>query len=118
MARSFGCRYSSDCLGFRRTWVMCSIPDLPKVLREMRRLLKPDGQLIFIEHGLSGDPRVQKWQNRITPIWRRIGGGCMLNNKIDDLIRSAGFQITELHTGYIRGPRPLKYIYRGSARPS
>jgi ubiquinone/menaquinone biosynthesis C-methylase UbiE len=100
------------------TWVMCSIPDLPSVLREMKRVLKPDGRLIFIEHGLSADSKVQKWQNRLTPIWRRIGGGCTLNKKIDDLIRSAGFQITELNTGYIQGFRPLTYIYQGSARPS
>jgi len=100
------------------TWVMCSIPDLAKVLGEMRRVLKPDGQLIFIEHGLAPEPQVQKWQNRLTPIWSRIGGGCKLNKKIDDLIQSASFQITELNTGYIRGPRPLKYIYRGRARPS
>ncbi|MHB1426475.1 MAG: class I SAM-dependent methyltransferase [Gemmataceae bacterium] len=100
------------------TWVMCSIPDLPRVLREINRVLKPDGRLIFAEHGLSADPEVQKWQNRITPIWRRMGGGCTLNKKIDDLIGSAGFQITELNTGYIRGLRPLTYIYQGSARPS
>lgn len=100
------------------TWVMCSIPDLPRVLREIKRVLKPDGRLLFAEHGLSADPEVQKWQNRLTPIWRRIGGGCMLNKKIDDLIGSAGFQITDLNTGYIRGLRPLTYIYQGSARPS
>lgn len=98
------------------TWVMCSIPDLPSTLREMKRVLKPDGRLIFVEHGLSTDPEVQKWQHRLTPIWRRIAGGCTLNKKIDDLISSAGFEITELDTSYIRGPRPLTYIYRGSAR--
>jgi hypothetical protein len=60
--------------------------------------LKPDGRLLFVEHGLSPDPKVQAWQHRLTPIWKRIGGGCHLNRKIDDLIRPAGFDIVELQT--------------------
>ena len=60
------------------TWVLCSVCEDLAVLREMRRVLRPGGQLIFIEHGLSPDPKVKAWQNRITPIWRRLGGGCCL----------------------------------------
>ncbi len=75
------------------TWVMCSIVNLRHVLREMKRVLKRDGQLLFIEHGLSPDPRVQKWQNRIAPIWSRMSGGCCVNKKIDDLICGSGFTL-------------------------
>ena len=81
----------------------------------MARVLKPDGQLIFIEHGLAPDRSVAGWQNRITPIWRRIGGGCHLNKKIDELIERAGLQIRELKTSYLPGPRPMSYTYEGIA---
>lgn len=99
------------------TWVMCSIVNAASVLGEMKRVLKSEGRLMFIEHGLSPDPRVQKWQNRITPIWSRLGGGCCVNKKIDDLIRGSGFTIMELQNLYIPGPRSLKYIYQRCARP-
>jgi hypothetical protein len=72
--------------------------------------------LIFVEHGLSPDPKVRAWQDRINPLWRRVAGGCNLNRKIDDLVRSAGFQISELRTEYLSGPRPMTYTYEGSAR--
>ena len=87
------------------TWVLCSILEDLSALREMKRVLKPGGQLIFIEHGLSSDPKIKAWQNRITPIWKRLGGGCCLNKKIDDLISCAGFAITELRNT-LRWPRP------------
>jgi hypothetical protein len=84
---------------------MCSIVNLRQMLREMKRVLKRDGQLLFIEHGLSPDPRVQKWQNRIAPIWSRASGGCCVNKKIDDSICGSGFTLTELANLYIPGPR-------------
>lgn len=99
------------------TWTLCTIPDPGRALSEMRRVLKPGGQLLFIEHGRSPDPRVLAWQDRLTPLWRRIGGGCHLNRKIDELILAAGFRITQLETGYTRGPKPFAYLYRGLALP-
>jgi hypothetical protein len=80
-------------------------------------VLRLDGQLRFVEHGLSPDAGVRKWQEWLTPIWSRCAGGCHLNRKIDDLVRSGGFQIAQLSTGYARGLRPLTYMYEGSAIP-
>jgi len=98
------------------TWTLCSIPDVSKALLQVKRVLKPTGQLIFVEHGLAPDPSVQSWQNRINPIWKPIAGGCNLNRKIDDLITSAGFEMSELQTTYLLGPRPLTFTYRGIAQ--
>ena len=97
------------------TWTLCSIADAPKALREMKRVLKTSGRLIFLEHGRAPDPGVADWQERITPLWKNITGGCHLNRKIDDLITTAGFRITELKTFYVRGPRPMTYTYQGAA---
>ena len=98
------------------TWTLCSIPDASSALRQIRRVLKPDAQLIFLEHGRAPDAPVVAWQDRLTPVWKRIGGGCQLNRKIDDIIQSAGFQIVELTTRYLPGPRPMTYTYQGLAR--
>ena len=97
------------------TWTLCSIPDAPQALREMRRVLKPGGQLLFVEHGLSPDASVKKWQDRLTPIWKRIAGGCHLNRPISGLLEQAGFHITHLATGYMKGPKPMTFLYEGSA---
>jgi ubiquinone/menaquinone biosynthesis C-methylase UbiE len=97
------------------TWTLCSIPDPLAALREMRRVLKPDGNLCFVEHGLSPEPGVERWQHRLTPPWRRIAGGCHLDRKMDDLIRQAGFDLTNLHEGYAPGPRAMSYMYQGCA---
>jgi len=98
------------------TWTLCSIPNALQALEQMKRVLKPDGRFIFIEHGRSSDPGVVAWQDRLTPAWKRIAGGCHLNRKIDQLIEAAGFRIVELKTEYIPGPRPLTYTYEGFAR--
>jgi ubiquinone/menaquinone biosynthesis C-methylase UbiE len=99
------------------TWSLCSISDPAAALREARRVLKGQGQLRFVEHGLSPDPGVSKWQNRLTPVWCRCAGGCHLNRKIDDLVRSAGFTYAELSTGYAHGLRPMAYMYEGTVTP-
>jgi len=99
------------------TCVLCSIAEDLAALHEMKRILKPTGRLLFLEHGLAPEPKVQVWQNRLTPVWRHIGGGCCLNKKIDALISRAGFVITELHNFYLPGPKPMTYVYRGFAKP-
>ena len=99
------------------TWTMCSIPGVQRALGEMRRVLKPGGHLLFVEHGRSPDPSVRRWQDRLTPLWRRVGGGCHLNRAVSELVESAGFRIERLETGYMRGPKPMTFMYEGSARP-
>ena len=99
------------------TWTLCSIPNAVGALREMRRVLKPGGQLLFVEHGLAPEETVRKWQHRLTPIWKRIGGGCHLDRPIGALVESAGFRITRLDTGYMKGPRPMTFLYEGRAAP-
>jgi ubiquinone/menaquinone biosynthesis C-methylase UbiE len=98
------------------TWVLCSIADPSAALREMRRILKPGGKLVFVEHGLSPEPGVERWQHRLTPIWSHLAGGCHLDRKVDELIRSAGFDLTRLRTEYAHGPRPMTYMYLGCAQ--
>jgi ubiquinone/menaquinone biosynthesis C-methylase UbiE len=98
------------------TWALCSIADPQRALQEMKRVLKADGKLIFVEHGLAPDPAVVVWQDRLTPLWKRIGGGCHLNRRIDEIIKKAGFQIPDLTTSYLPGPRPMTYTYQGIAQ--
>jgi len=98
------------------TWTLCTIPNPVKALKEIKRVLKPDGQLIFVEHGRSPDSRVLAWQNWLNPLWNRIGGGRNLNRKIDDMVVEAGFRITQIERTYSKGPKPFTYLYKGFAR--
>jgi hypothetical protein len=82
----------------------------------MRRVLKPEGRFLFVEHGLSPDPRVRRWQDRLTPLWKRVGGGCHLNRPIAQLIEGTGFRLERVATGYMKGPRPMTFMYEGAAR--
>jgi ubiquinone/menaquinone biosynthesis C-methylase UbiE len=100
------------------TFTLCSIPDARAALLESRRVLKPTGALLFAEHGRAPDPEVMRWQDRLTPVWKRIGGGCHLNRKVDELIQAAGFRLERLSSGYQKfAPRPFSFFYEGSARP-
>lgn len=99
------------------TWTLCTIADPVAALAEIRRVLKPDGRLIFVEHGRAPEPRTAAWQDRLTPIQRRLAGGCHLNRRIDELLDAAGFRTDAMERGYLRGPRPFMYHYMGCARP-
>ena len=99
------------------TWTLCTIPQVISALREMRRVLRQDGRLLFVEHGLAPDRGVAWWQHRLTPCWKCLGGGCHLNRKIDDLVTASGFHIDELDIGYMQGRNPFAFMYEGVARP-
>ena len=98
------------------TWTLCTIPDANRALGELRRVLKPGGALLFVEHGRAPEPGVALWQERLDPLWRRIAGGCHLNRKIDDLISSSGFRLDTLANARLPGPRTHTFLYEGRAR--
>jgi ubiquinone/menaquinone biosynthesis C-methylase UbiE len=98
------------------TWTLCSVADPMRALLEIRRVLRPGGSLLFIEHGRAPEPGVRRWQDRLTPLWRRLAGGCHLNRPIDRLIEESGLRLVELETGYlVKGPRVATFHYRGRA---
>jgi ubiquinone/menaquinone biosynthesis C-methylase UbiE len=99
------------------SWTLCTIPDVRRALEEVRRVLTPSGRLLFVEHGRATEEKVVRWQDRLTPVWRRIAGGCHLNRPIADLIEASGFTVERMATGYMIGPKPMTFMYEGSARP-
>jgi SAM-dependent methyltransferase len=100
------------------TWTLCTIPDAPRALAEMRRVLKPGGALLFVEHGRAPEPGVARWQDRLDPLWRRLAGGCHLNRQIDALIAGGGFRLDALAHARLPGPRTHTFLYEGRARPA
>ena len=99
------------------TWALCSIPQAIDAVAEMRRVLRPGGRLVFVEHGLAPEKGVRWWQDRLTPAWRCLSGGCHLNRPIRTIIENEGFRVDHLETGYMPGPKPMTYMYEGSALP-
>src|SRR5262245_21411612 len=100
------------------TFALCAIPDPDRALTEMRRVLRPGGTLLFVEHGRSPDGAIARWQDRVTPVWKHLAGGCHLNREPERLVRAAGFRVDSLETGYAPGPRLFTYLYEGRATKS
>jgi len=97
------------------TYTLCTIPETTPALEQMKRVLRPGGELIFCEHGAAPDESVRRWQDRLNPIWKRLGGGCNLNRPIPALIEAGGFRIRSLETLYLPGWRPGSFNYWGTA---
>lgn len=98
------------------TWTLCSIPDVAAALLEMRRVLRPGGRLLFLEHGRAPDPDVARLQDRIAPALRVLAG-CSPNRSIDQIVADAGFRFTQIEKSYLEGPRFIAFHYIGEARP-
>lgn len=97
------------------TFSLCTIPDPVAALHEVRRVLKPEGELLFSEHGLAPEPKVQRWQHRLSPGWSRMAGGCHLDRDIPQLLDAGGFAIDAMEEGYLKGPKPWTYVRTGWA---
>ncbi len=99
------------------TYTLCTIADISAALAGMRRVLRPDGRLLFTEHGRAPDIGVRRWQDRLNSGWKKVAGGCNMNRDIAGTIEDAGFSLVEDNRMYIPGIRILNYHYWGTARP-
>lgn len=100
------------------TFCLCTVTDPGAALSEVRRILRPDGRLLFAEHGAAPDPGVRQWQDRLNGVWGRLAGGCNLNRPIVRLIEAGGFSLEEVHSDYMpRAPRVAGYVSCGVAHP-
>jgi ubiquinone/menaquinone biosynthesis C-methylase UbiE len=97
------------------TWTLCTILDPMAALAEIIRVLRPGGALHFVEHGRSPDVKVARLQDRLTPLQRRVAGGCHLNRPIDQLVTASGLEVTRLENYYMKGPRATEYTFEGIA---
>ena len=98
------------------TYTLCTISSVKTALAEIRRVLKPGGRLIFCEHGRAPDRNVQRWQDRLNPVWGKLSGGCNLNRPIPGLLERAGFRSDDMQTMYLPGWKPACFNYWGTAR--
>jgi len=98
------------------TYTLCSIPDVQAALGELRRVLKPGGHFVFLEHGLSDRPSTARWQQRLNAFWCSFSEGCNMNRRIDRLVEEGGFEVERLERFLGRGPRILSEMYRGVSR--
>lgn len=100
------------------TWTLCSIPDPHRALVEMRRILKPGGKYLFIEHGRASLESTARWQDRVNPLWKRLSDGCNVNRSIDEIVEKSGFELDSLERFRHQGPAIFAQMYRGCARHS
>ena len=94
---------------------LCTIPNPEAALQEIKRVLKPEGRLLFMEHGLAPESSTQNWQHRLTPHWKKFAGGCHMNRDIESMLLNADFQFELLKKKYIKGPKVLAFNYYGIA---
>ena len=97
------------------TWTLCSIPEVARALAELRRVLRPDGRFVFVEHGRAEAPRTARWQDRLNPLWVRLADGCNMNRPMDRLVEAGGFRLAELARFRHKGPGVLAQMFRGVA---
>jgi len=105
----------SSCDGALATFTLCTIPDVSRALAEVHRVLRPGGRFHFLEHGASPDASVRRWQHRLEPAQRRLGGGCHLTRVPAELVEDAGFRIDHVEQRYAKGPKPWSWFTVGHA---